>query len=138
MAEGLLGTDEERAARQLVEAASGLLSARADIPKSFLAQLFGGAVAEDLLRYTPEELAAFAATTWSFAGTRRPGAPKIRFERMPEAKGDRSRRVSVIEILNDDMPFLVDSVMGELADQGLDVRLVVHPVFTVARDGAGR
>ena len=33
------------------------------------------------------------------------------------------------------MPFLVDSVMGELAERRLDVRLVAHPVFGVRRDG---
>ena len=36
------------------------------------------------------------------------------------------------------MPFLVDSVMAELAERGIDVRLVVHPVFAVARDPQGR
>ena len=45
---------------------------------------------------------------------------------------------SVLEIVNDDMPFLVDSVLAELADRGVDVRFVVHPVLTVERDKAGR
>jgi glutamate dehydrogenase len=44
----------------------------------------------------------------------------------------------VLEIVNDDMPFLVDSVLGELTERGLEVRLVVHPVFSVGRDAAGR
>ena len=42
--------------------------------------------------------------------------------------------MTVIEIVNDDMPFLVDSVMGELAERRLEVRLVAHPVLGVARD----
>ena len=41
----------------------------------------------------------------------------------------------MVEIVNDDMPFLVDSVMGELADRRLTVGLVAHPVFGVRRDG---
>jgi glutamate dehydrogenase len=36
------------------------------------------------------------------------------------------------------MPFLVDSVVGELNQRGLDIRLFVHPVFVVERDIAGR
>ena len=36
------------------------------------------------------------------------------------------------------MPFLVDSVVGELNQRGLDIRLLVHPVFVVERDSAGR
>ena len=42
----------------------------------------------------------------------------------------------MIEIADDDMPFLLDSVMGELADRKLAVRLVAHPVFGVQRQGA--
>ena len=41
---------------------------------------------------------------------------------------------SVVEVVNDDMPFLLDSVMGELADRRLDVRLVAHPVLGVKRE----
>ena len=48
------------------------------------------------------------------------------------------KAVTVIEIVNDDMPFLVDSVMGELAERRLDVRLVAHPVFGVKRTAAGK
>ena len=36
------------------------------------------------------------------------------------------------------MPFLVDSVLGEINQRGLDIRLFVHPVFVVERDAAGR
>ncbi|HRD76861.1 MAG TPA: NAD-glutamate dehydrogenase [Hyphomicrobiaceae bacterium] len=53
--------------------------------------------------------------------------------------GDVSRRgVTIIDVLNDDMPFLVDSVMGELHARGPVVRLVLHPIFKTRRDGAGR
>src|SRR6202166_3063306 len=36
------------------------------------------------------------------------------------------------------MTFLAASVKGELAERGVDVRLVVHPVFSGARDPEGR
>jgi glutamate dehydrogenase len=45
--------------------------------------------------------------------------------------------VAVLDIINDDMPFLLDSVVGELNQRGLDIRLLVHPVFAVERDAAG-
>ena len=50
---------------------------------------------------------------------------------------ERIKTVSIIEVLNSDMPFLLDSVMAELTEQGLDVRLVLHPIFTVERDHTG-
>ena len=48
------------------------------------------------------------------------------------------KSVSVIEIVNDDMPFLVDSVMAELTERGLAPRLVVHPILAVTRDKTGK
>jgi glutamate dehydrogenase len=113
-------------------AAAALATARPDIPADFLAALFGLAVPDDLERYGPEQLAAIAAQSWSFLAERKAGAPKVRFE--PAAM---TRGVSVLEIVNDDMPFLVDSVVGELNERGLDIRLLVHPVFSVERDAAG-
>jgi glutamate dehydrogenase len=44
----------------------------------------------------------------------------------------------VIEIVNDDMPFLVDSVMSELAERGLDVRLVAHPSYRSRATKSGK
>jgi len=41
---------------------------------------------------------------------------------------------SVIEIVTDDMPFLVDSVTSELTREGRAIQLVAHPLFAVTRD----
>src|SRR6185503_1260005 len=51
---------------------------------------------------------------------------------------DRLKTISVIEIVNEDMPFLVDSVMAELAERGLDIRLVAHPIVAAERDKGGK
>ena len=45
---------------------------------------------------------------------------------------------TIIEILNDDMPFLVDSIMGELQARGLQVRWLLHPIFKTKRDRNGK
>ena len=139
-AANLAGTDEERAEAALIAAAGKILSDDdRDVPANFVAGLFAYAIPEDLMRYDPRQLAGLAADAWSLLAVRKPGTPKIRFETRGTS-GRRSRRPidSVLEIVNDDMPFLVDSVLGELAERGVDVRFVVHPVFTVERDAAGR
>ncbi len=46
--------------------------------------------------------------------------------------------LTVLEILNDDMPYVVESVIAELHSQGLIPRLVFHPIFKVKRYGSGR
>src|SRR5258708_14004307 len=48
------------------------------------------------------------------------------------------REISVLEVLNDNMPFLFDSTMAELAEQGIEVTLVAHPIIAVQRDEQGK
>src|SRR6202051_2680742 len=116
----------------IAAAATGLAQRSHDTPATFLAELLGSAMPGDLQRYEPDELAAIAERSWSLFAVRKAGAPKISFERGPVTRG-----VSVLHIVNDDMPFLLDSVVGELNQRGLDIRLLVHPVFAVERDAAG-
>ncbi|MEM9500616.1 MAG: NAD-glutamate dehydrogenase domain-containing protein [Pseudomonadota bacterium] len=48
------------------------------------------------------------------------------------------RRLLRIAIVNDDMPFLVDSIAAAIAAQGLSIDRLVHPVLPVTRNGDGR
>jgi glutamate dehydrogenase len=110
----------------------------ADLPRDFLAGLFGRAAPEDLVHYSANELAALGKATFAHLQSRVPGKPKIRVEN-PVA-GTSARRldsITVIEVVNDDMPFLLDSVMGELNEQGVSLLLVVHPIFSVDRNRDG-
>ena len=69
---------------------------------------------------------------------RMPGTAPVRvFDPDPAQHGWASPHTA-IEIVNDDMPFLVDSVAMELARQGIAIHLLVHPVLTAGRDGGGR
>jgi len=135
----LPGSDEERAEAALIAAAGKILrSGHREVPEDFVAALFAHAVPEDLMRYDPRQLAELAADAWTLLAVRKPGVPKIRLETPGLPGHERLRADSILEIANDDMPFLVDSVLAELAERGIDVRFVVHPVLTVERDGTGR
>ena len=48
--------------------------------------------------------------------------------------GERRLRVALV---NDDMPFLVDSIAATFAAQGIAIDRLLHPVAQVTRDGAG-
>jgi glutamate dehydrogenase len=127
---------EEAAARAMIAQATSLVAGRyKEVPVGFLARLYERAVSEDLLRYTAEDLAQFAVAAFRFLSDRKPGAPKIRFE---VVKPQNAGAISLIEIDNDDMPFLVDSVLSELTERGFHPQLVVHPVFGIERDSAGK
>jgi glutamate dehydrogenase len=137
--QGQFATEDEQASRRLIEQVGTILKGlRGDMPESFAQLLFAAAPPEDLVRYEARELADLAEAAWLFLQQRRPHVPKLRFEARPGPIGaERIKSVSIIEILNTDMPFLLDSVMGEMTEQGLDVRLVLHPIFTVERDHTG-
>ncbi len=133
-------TGEKLTARAMLDQAAEIISGRnTPVPKEFVAVMFGHAAAEDLAAYAPRDIAAVAEEAFAFLATRKPGAPKIRFHNPARGEGNtRLDRISTIEIANDDMPFLVDSVMAEIAARGLHVVLVVHPVFAAKRDAAGK
>ncbi|MBX9844483.1 MAG: NAD-glutamate dehydrogenase, partial [Xanthobacteraceae bacterium] len=130
---------EDRSARARIGAAGKLLrDSKGAVPDGFVALMFARTAPEDLVRYDAAEIAVLTREAWTFFATRKPGVPKIRFESPDAAWGDRLKTVSVIEIVNDDMPFLVDSVMDELTERGLDVRLVAHPIIAADRDNSGK
>src|SRR5262245_39166249 len=138
--EGPIASADERAASTLIDEACALTGTDTGNrvpPKDLARRLFERVAPEDLERYSPQELAHLAADTWDFLAVRPPGGPKLRFTSPPTTAGDRLKTISVIEIVNDDMPFLVDSVMSELAAQNLDVLLVAHPVLLIAHDLCG-
>ncbi len=73
------------------------------------------------------------------AAERAPGRPRIRvFTPTVGEHGWSAGGHSVVEVVVDDMPFLVDSLTMELSAQLRDMHLVVHPTFDVERDDAGR
>jgi len=133
------GIGDEAAVRALLAEAGTVFQSRVGTaPPDFVSQIFVRAAPEDLVRYEAAEIAEIAAGTWRFLGERKPRTPKIRVGTAPPTFGQRLKSVSIIEIVNDDMPFLVDSVMAELAEQGFDPHLVVHPRFVVERDPTGK
>ena len=92
---------------------------------------------EDLLGTPPEHLYGSGVSLYKFASVRVPGTAKVRvFTPDIEEHGWKTTH-SVIEIVNDDMPFLVDSVTAALNRRGLNVHQVIHPVVYVERDRDG-
>jgi glutamate dehydrogenase len=104
----------------------------------FAEALFRRVDPQDLAACTADDLAALAAVAWAqIAAPRLAGPADVRLvDREITALG-RPRAITVLQVLNDNKPFLLDSTLAELAEQGLDPLLVAHPIVAVARDGAG-
>ena len=92
----------------------------------------------DLQHGDPRQLARDAQAHLEFAVTRRPGRAKVRVYNPDEANGSDDRRHSVIEVVNDDMPFLIDSMSMAIDASGLGIDLTVHPIFHAQRNGNGQ
>ena len=103
----------------------------------FAASYFQRVDPEDIAARTVEDLYGAVLSHWKFAQRREPGAPKLRVLNPTAGEYGWSSRHTVIEIVNDDMPFLVDSASMEVNRQGLTLHLIVHPIFAVERDGSG-
>jgi len=52
-------------------------------------------------------------------------------------ESDTSERRLRIAVINDDMPFLVDSIAAAVTAQGLSIDQLIHPVVAVERDKSG-
>src|SRR5688572_3383812 len=78
--------------------------------ETFVREYFRQIDPQDLAERLPEDLYGIALSHWAYARKREPGRPKLRvFNPALEEHGWQSTH-TVVEIVNDDMPFLVDSV----------------------------
>lgn len=105
---------------------------------AFVADFFKRMEADEYPHHTPEGWAALALDMLEFARARKPGTANVRvFNPGAKANGWESPH-TVLQIVNDDMPFLVDSISMALTDLGVGVHVLGHPVVKLARDKAGR
>ena len=110
----------------------------ADLAEAFARQLYRWVAPEDVAERDPLDLYGLALGHFNFARDRVPGVPKVRvYNPRFEEHGWQSTHTAV-EIVTDDMPFLIDSVSIELNRRGCGVHLIIHPVVAVRRDADGR
>jgi glutamate dehydrogenase len=131
---GLADTTRAEVMRAAEEALARLAPALPPDAGRLLRDLHAGVPTAELAGEPPEALAAAAASLFAFAADRPPGTAKVRV--LPAGPGTGPRAVA--EIVTDDMPFLVDSVLAALALHGRAVASLLHPILRVRRDAAGR
>jgi glutamate dehydrogenase len=111
---------------------------RAAAAEQFLRQFYAHVPPDDIVHESVDNLYGAALALWSHAQKRPPGGSKIRvYNPRSEEHGWKSSH-TIVELINDDMPFLVDSVTAELNRLGVEVYLVIHPIMRVKRDAKGK
>jgi glutamate dehydrogenase len=104
----------------------------------FVRQYYRWVSPEDLSERSPLDAYGAALAHFNLARERTPGSTEVRvYNPQFDVNGWQSTHTAV-EIVTDDMPFLIDSVSMELNRQGYGVHLIIHPVLNVRRDEDGR
>lgn len=86
---------------------------------------------EDLRKVDPAVLAAIVHDTFALIGKRQPGTASVRITQ--QRTGPCGTLRTLIHMVNDDMPFLVDSTLGEIIDRGHALEWLAHPILHVRR-----
>src|SRR5436190_4757387 len=106
--------------------------------EEFVRQYYRWVPPEDLVGRDALDLYGAALAEWKFMEHRAPGEAKVRvYNPSFEQHGLQSTHTAV-EIITDDIPFLVDSVTMELTRRTPGIHLLIHPVVRVRRGEDGR
>ncbi len=106
--------------------------------KLFLKRYVENVPVEDLQGRSEKLMARAALDHLDFGVTRRKGQPLLRIFNPTEKEHGYSSIYTFVEMINDDMPFLVDSVSAAINRHNLAVHITVHPIVAVKRDGRGK
>jgi glutamate dehydrogenase len=104
--------------------------------RGFLRAYFANVDAKDLADRDPKELAGAAFSHLELAKRRRRTALVRVFNPTLREHGFVSPH-TIIDVVNDDMPFLVDSINLALTERALTLHFLAHPIFAVSRDTTG-
>ncbi|WP_416975087.1 NAD-glutamate dehydrogenase [Streptomyces sp. 4F14] len=109
-----------------------------DTVLSFLQRYYLHTAAEDLGDRDPVDVFGAAYSHFRLAENRPQGTANVRVHTPTVEENGWTCSHSVVEVVTDDMPFLVDSVTNELSRQSRGIHLVIHPQVVVRRDVTGK
>ncbi|MET8081727.1 NAD-glutamate dehydrogenase [Streptomyces sp. NPDC005303] len=105
---------------------------------AFLQRYYLHTAPEDLAGRDPVDVYGAALSHFRLGETRPQGTANVRVHTPTVEENGWTCTHSVVEVVTDDMPFLVDSVTNELTRQGRGIHVVIHPQVVVRRDLTGR
>src|SRR3954465_1558846 len=105
---------------------------------AFLQRYYLHTAPEDLTDRDPVDVFGAAFSHYRLAENRPQGTASVRVHTPTVEENGWTCSHSVVEVVTDDMPFLVDSVTNELTRQGRGIHVVIHPQVVVRRDVTGK
>lgn len=104
----------------------------------YLSQYYADLPIEDLAQRDPSDLYGAAQAHWRLTEKRRAGECLIHIYNPIFSEHGWQSNHTVLELVHDNIPFLVDTVNITLSQLGYNWHLLIHPVFLISRDEAGR
>ncbi len=123
--------------RLAAEARKRVPAEQAESAENFVRRYFANVAPDDVIYTSFDTLIGGALSLLEFGAQRMPGKPKVRLFNPTSANNGWDLQHTVIEIINDDMPFLVDSVTAEIRRRDRQIHLLLHPVIRTRRDAEG-
>ncbi|MEV8045062.1 NAD-glutamate dehydrogenase [Streptomyces griseoluteus] len=105
---------------------------------AFLQRYYLHTAPEDLADRDPVDVFGAAVSHYRLAENRPQGTANVRVHTPTVEENGWTCSHTVVEVVTDDMPFLVDSVTNELTRQGRGIHVVIHPQVVVRRDVTGK
>ncbi|HUP47764.1 MAG TPA: NAD-glutamate dehydrogenase [Thermoanaerobaculia bacterium] len=135
-------TAEQRKAdlvdRVAAEARARVASGAAESVEVFVRRYFAFVAADDVIYTSFDTLLGSVLSLWELGEERKRGSANVHLFNPTVEKTGWALEHTVIEIVNDDMPFLVDSVSAEIGRRERNIHLMLHPIVRVRRDDAGK
>jgi glutamate dehydrogenase len=123
--------------RLAIEARARVGSDLSESAAQFVRRYFALVAPDDIVYASFDTLLGGALSLWALGGQRKLGVAKVRIFNPTLEQDGWTLDHTVVEVINDDMPFLVDSITGEINRREQKIHLLLHPVVRVRRDGAG-
>ncbi|MFT5111371.1 MAG: glutamate dehydrogenase [Parasphingorhabdus sp.] len=127
----------ELAAELNKEAEKSLAANESSIIHGFLCQYYSQISSNEFSHVSFGDLYGASLAHWQLARTKQPSKPNVHIYNPDYERHGWQSTHTVLEIVCDDMPFLVDSVSMALNRSGLTIHHTLHPVLPVSRDKSG-
>jgi len=141
-AEPLLGVEGDLAgplgALLSVEVAALVCERIGESADRLVGEFYRAVPPSDIHDWSAGQLAGILASAWELAQTRERGKPAIRIFNPHEVSDGWVDPHTAVQIINDDMPFIVDSVSAAVTRAGFDIETVMHPILMISDDGDPR
>ncbi|MFE7354752.1 NAD-glutamate dehydrogenase [Streptomyces sp. NPDC057543] len=109
-----------------------------DVLLAYLQRYYLHTAPEDIAGRDPVDVFGAASSHYRLAEVRPQGKANVRVHTPTVEENGWTCSHTVVEVVTDDMPFLVDSVTNELSRQGRGIHVVIHPQVVVRRDVTGK